>query len=232
MFSGLWIRDLGNLLFPRICYACGETLTRQEEVICSYCRFKLPKTNFHRHTDNPVEKIFWGRVYLRSASSFLFFNKGGNVQKLIHLLKYKGKKQVGFFLGKLFGMDLLDSDDFKNIDFIIPVPLHPKKQHKRGFNQSTVIADGIGRSLRKPVVDDNLIRLVNTASQTKKTRYSRWENVKDVFAVSNPENLTGKHILLVDDVLTTGATLEACAQKILEVEGTEVSVATIAYAQG
>jgi len=227
----LWIADFLNLFFPDNCSACGNPLVSQEKVICMSCLFKLPKTNFHLQDENPISRIFWGRVRLETATSFLFFNKGGNVQELIHQLKYKGKKNVGIFLGKAFGNDLSKSPLFNSIDCIIPVPLHPKKERKRGFNQSLVISEGISETLQKPVLNDNLIRLVHTSTQTKKSRYSRWENVKDVFGIKSPEQLVNQHVLLIDDVLTTGATLESCAQKILEIDGTTVSVATLAYAQ-
>jgi len=231
MLQKLWITDLLKLFFPNNCLACGQALVRQEEVICLECNFKLPRTGFHLHEENPIARVFWGRVNMEAATSFLFFNKGGNVQQLIHNLKYRGKKSVGIYLGKLFGGALNESVLYASIDLIIPVPLHPKKQHQRGFNQSTVIAEGLSAAMKKPVVDDNLIRLVHTSSQTKKSRYKRWENVKDVFGIVRTYELEGKHILLVDDVLTTGATLEACAQKLLEIEDTKVSTVTLAYAQ-
>ncbi len=231
MISNLWIADLIRLFFPYNCQACGETLKEQENIICLNCALKLPKTNFHLYDDNPVSRVFWGRVQLEAATSFLFFNKGGNVQKLIHQLKYRGKKEVGIYLGKLFGLALMESQTFRNIDIIIPVPLHPKKQQKRGFNQSESIGKGLSITTGKKLVNDNLLRVVNTDSQTRKSRYSRWENVKDVFQVRYPDNLSEKHILLVDDVLTTGATLEACAANLLEAGNTKVSVVSLAYAQ-
>jgi ComF family protein len=231
MLQKLWITDLLKLFFPNNCLACGHALVQQEEVICLECNYKLPRTGFHLHPENPVSRVFWGRINLEAATSFLFFNKGGNVQQLIHHLKYRGKKSVGIYLGNHFGNALNQSTVYASADVIIPVPLHPKKQHQRGFNQSSVIAEGLGLSMKKPVIDANLIRLVHTSSQTKKSRYSRWENVKDVFGVVETDELKGKHILLVDDVLTTGATLEACAQKLLDIEGTKVSTVTLAYAQ-
>lgn len=226
-----WVTDFLNLFFPNNCSACGNALVAQEEVICTSCQFKLPRTNFHLQEENLIARIFWGRVNLESATSFLFFNKGGNVQRLVHRLKYKGKKNTSRYLGKLFGNDLKENPVFASVDLIVPVPLHPKKERRRGFNQSLVIAEGLSDALQKPLSTNNLIRLVHTSSQTKKSRYNRWENVKDVFGVNSPQNFAGKHMLLVDDVLTTGATMEACAQKILEVEGTKVSAVTLAYAQ-
>ncbi len=227
----MWTADFLNLFFPNICQACGTSLVRNEHVMCLSCLYKLPKTNFQLHQNNPISRIFWGRVNINAATSFLFFNKGGRVQKLIHQFKYKGKIETGRYLGELMGRDLKKSNLFNTVDVIIPVPLHPKKLHTRGFNQSDIIADGIGKSMKSPTTFDTLIRTHHTETQTKKARYTRWENVKGKFGINNPKNIEGKHILLVDDVLTTGATLEACAQTILQIPSTRVSLATLAYAQ-
>ncbi len=183
------------------------------------------------HENNPISRIFWGRANIQSATSFLFFNKGGSVQKLIHQFKYNSKIETGRYLGNLMGKDLANSDLFNTIDVIIPVPLHKKKLHIRGFNQSDIIAEGIGDAMNVQAITDTLIRTEHTETQTKKSRYTRWENVKGKFDIHNPHTIEGKHILLVDDVLTTGATLEACAQTLLEVPNTTVSLATLAYAQ-
>jgi len=230
MTAQIWLKDLLNVFFPNICKACGNALYQQEKVICLSCLFKLPKTGFHLHDENPVSRVFWGRVDLQAATSFLFFSKGGKVQHLIHALKYKGSRETGVYLGNLFGTDLLKSELYNSIDLVIPVPLHPKKQHKRGFNQSDCIAVGIGQAMKVPAITDKLIRTTHTSSQTKKSRESRWDNVKGVFEVAAPLTLENKHILLVDDVLTTGATLESCAETLLSIQGVRVSVATLAYA--
>ncbi|MEE4259520.1 MAG: ComF family protein [Bacteroidales bacterium] len=230
-FDRLWISDVIHLFFPNACYACGEALIEQEEVVCSSCYFKLPKTGFHLHEDNIISQIFWGRVHIHSATSFLFFNKGGHVQRLMHALKYKGHKEVGVFMGRLFGESIKESPIFNTADMIVPIPLHPKKQYKRGFNQSEVIAKGMQTSLGIPVSINNLVRQSYTSSQTKKARYTRWENVKGVFTVTDANEFAGKHLILIDDVLTTGATMEACILPLLEIPDTKVSVATLAYAQ-
>lgn len=227
----MWITDFLNLFFPNLCQACGQPLVKDENIICLSCLYKLPKTNFHMHQENPISQIFWGRVNINTATAFLFFNKGGNVQKLIHQLKYKGNTKTGLYLGEVMGNDLMKSSLFSSIDLIVPVPLHQKKLHKRGYNQSEIIAEGISKAMHLPVDTDSFVRLEHTETQTKKARYTRWENVKDKFGVINPENLEGKHILLVDDVLTTGATLESCAHSLLEVPQTTVSMVTLAYAQ-
>jgi ComF family protein len=226
-----WLNGTLHLFFPRTCQACGHVLYAQEEVLCMKCLYHLPKTNFHLHEENPVSRVFWGRVNLHAATSFLFFSKGGKVQKLMHNLKYRGKKRVGLYLGKLFGHDLKKSELFKTVEVVIPVPMHPAKQHKRGFNQSALIAQGIADSMNVEVQTDNLIKTINTSSQTKKSRYNRWQNVKDVFQVVDKKSLEGKHILLVDDVITTGATIESCAQLLVSLNNVSVSVVSLAYAQ-
>ena len=232
MSSNPWINGITHLFFPRICQACGHVLYNQEEVLCLKCLYHLPKTNFHFHEDNPVSQTFWGRVKLNSASSFLFFNKGGRTQRLMHNLKYRGKKHVGVYLGKLYGKELKKSDLFSSIQVVVPVPMHPKKQQIRGYNQSALIAEGIAGSMHVEVQIDNLIKVSNTSSQTKKSRYNRWQNVKDVFQIKDEKLFEDKHILLVDDVITTGATIEACAQQLVKIKGVTVSVASLAYAQG
>lgn len=230
--SSIWINDLLNLFFPNYCQSCGNTLVAQEEIICFHCLYSLPKTGFHFHADNPIARLFWGRANLHSASSFLFFSKGGKLQHLIHSLKYKGRGETGILLGKLYGRELLKSDLFNKAEIIIPVPLHPAKQRIRGYNQSEQIAKGLCDSMGLPLQANNLIKIVNSNSQTTKTRYERWQNVKDTFRIREPKQLEGKHILLVDDVLTTGATIEACALKLIDIPETRVSAVTLAYALG
>ncbi len=227
-----WFVDLFGLLFPDLCAACGEPLVRSEEVICMNCSYRLPRTDFHLFDDNPVSRIFYGRVHLEAATSYLFFNKGGKVQHLIHQLKYKKNKEIGVYVGKLLGHDLKEKGLMQQIEVVVPVPLHPKKQRIRGYNQSEQIAKGIAEAMQNKYSVNNLIRNTFTETQTKKSRYSRWLNVSGKFTVLHPEKLEGKSLLLVDDVLTTGATLEACAQELIKIKGVKVSVATLAYAQG
>ena len=181
------------------------------------------------HEENPVARIFWGRVNVQTATSFLFFSKKGRVQSLIHQLKYKHQKEVGIYLGSLFGQSLIESPFYSNLDFIIPVPLHPKKLNIRGYNQSLMIAVGMNKSMKIDVFH-GLVRKLHSSTQTKKSRYQRWENVKDIFEVLEPEKLEGKRVLLIDDVLTTGATLEACATVISDIPDIKIYIATLAYA--
>jgi ComF family protein len=228
--AGEMAGELFSLFFPRYCLGCGEPLTREEEILCTFCLFHLPRTFFHQDPTNPAARVFWGRVRLEAAASFVFFHKGGNVQELLHQLKYQGKKEVGRYLGRLYAYELSDSQFLNGIDMVIPVPLHLKKLRKRGYNQSQCFAEGLAAAAGIPVMGGILSRKTNTATQTKKTRYERWENVEGIFELYNVERITGKHILLVDDVITTGATIEACAGILLGAEDVRVSVASIAFA--
>ncbi len=222
-------KDFINLIYPQPCLACGEILGKNEDSICTSCIVNLPKTNYHLHNENPLNKIFWGRVSIEMVAAYYYFNKGNKVQNLLHQLKYKGANNVGEKIGLLYGYELLESTNFKDVDFIVPVPLHPKKLKKRGYNQSESFAIGLAQSLKKEVLTNLLLRTVNSETQTKKSRFNRWENVSTIFTISNSTNIKGKHILLVDDVITTGATIEGCAQLLVQ-RNAKVSVVTIACA--
>jgi len=222
--------DLIALFYPNTCIVCGENLLKEEECVCIPCLYKIPKTECFRQAENSVSKLFWGRVQLQNAAALYQFQKEGSTQKLIHELKYEGGKNMGIFLGKQLGYALQDSNFFSDIDCIIPIPLHPKKERLRGYNQSKYIAKGLKEIVHIKMNTRSLIRTENTDSQTRKKRFSRWENMMNSFALQKTKKLENKHILLIDDVVTTGATLEACAQKLLEIEGVKVSIATIAVA--
>lgn len=224
------ISDVLGLFFPELCVTCGKRLISQEKYVCFECWQDLPSTNFHLKPDNKVAQLFWGRVNITSATAFFSYKKGSKYQQLIHFVKYKGLKELGFETGKKFAYQLLESPDFAEIDVIVPVPLHQRKEKKRGFNQSEWIANGIAKVLKKPVNTTLLNRKIFTSTQTKRNRYERWQNVENVFVLNNPDEIENKHVLLVDDVVTTGATLEACAIHILKQPGTKVSIATLAYA--
>ncbi len=219
-----------SLLYPEVCAACGALLQHDEKVVCLSCQYLAPKTGYENVGDNPVARIFWGRVHLHAASATFFFAKKGRIQHLIHELKYKGNQEAGFFLGEEMGKALHQSAFFSDIDVLIPVPLHPKKVKVRGYNQSEIIAKGMMRHLPASLSTHHLVRAVATETQTKKSREARWKNVKDIFVVNRAEELAGKHLLLIDDVITTGSTIEACAQKLLEIPGVKVSVAAAACA--
>ncbi|MDX2443468.1 MAG: ComF family protein [Bacteroidales bacterium] len=224
-----FLQNFVDLFYPRTCPSCGVSLMHGEKLMCTDCLIHLPKSNYHRFAENPVAKVFWGRTKIEMASALYVFEKGSKYQKLIHKMKYKGHKDIGIELGKMFGEDLSNTS-FKFIDTIIPVPLHPRKLRKRGFNQAELIARGLGESLEKPVDSNNLYRKVANPTQTKKNRIERWENVSGIFDVKSPGEIENKHILLVDDVLTTGSTLEACASAFTNIPGIKVSIVVLAYA--
>jgi ComF family protein len=223
------LKDFIALVFPHICASCGKSLYKNEHSICTFCAYHLPKTLYHKDNANPVAKIFWGRINIFSAAAYYKFGKGSKVQHLIHQLKYKGMKEIGVSIGRLYGFDLKKAELFNTIDVIVPVPLHPKKKKKRGYNQSEAFADGLAQSLKVRTDFKTLYRGVDSQTQTRKSRFVRWQNVETIFQLREASHLQGKHILLVDDVITTGATLEACAQKLLSIPGTKVSIAAIAF---
>ena len=222
--------DFISLLFPRLCYACGNHLMRNENLICTECYVVIPRTNYHLEPDNPVAQLFWGRCLIEKAATFSYYNKGSRIKKLIHNLKYKGVKEIGYELGRIYGLSLNSSGFMAGIDLIIPVPLHKTKIRVRGFNQSEIISIGISDVTGLFVDKYSLSRRTGSATQTQRSRYDRWTNVEGIFVVSDPERIKGKHILLVDDVITTGSTIESCANELLKVEGTKISVVALAFA--
>jgi len=224
------LNDFIALFYPDLCLVCGNNLLKHEEYICITCLHKTPKTNCFKQRENEVSKIFWGRSKLENAAALFTFNKDRNTKKLIHTLKYEEGGNVGVFLGKQLAFAIKESEFFKSIDIVIAVPLHPKKQKIIGYNQSDFIAQGIKEILNIKVNKQSLIRIENTDSQRRKKRFNRWENMMNSFDLRSSKKLRRKHILLVDDVITTGSTLEACAQKLQEVEAVKVSIETIAVA--
>ena len=213
-----------------MCLACGAGLHRTERFLCLGCLHSLPKTGFHRDADNPVMQTFRGRLPVVWAGSFLYFRKETRVQNLVHQLKYKGQKELGVYLGKLYGSELRQSTVLPPPDYVVPVPMHPRKEKKRGYNQAALFAAGLAESTGAILDTATLIKTTATESQTRKGRLSRWENVKEVFSLNDADHFAGKHILLADDVITTGATLEACGQMLLKIPGVKISVAAIATA--
>jgi len=219
-----------ELLYPDLCFACQKRPRPQDRSICLRCEYHIAPTNFHTMKDNPALQRFWGRIELEHAATSFAFSKGGLLQELIHKLKYKNQPNIGIELGKMYGHMLKGTSPYDSIDYIIPVPLHPKKKHTRGYNQAAMFAQGLGEVMDVAWSEDILQRVTYTSSQTKKSRMERFANVKDAFAVEGASKIAGKHLLVVDDVITTGATLEACATKLLAIEGTKVSLAAIALA--
>jgi len=203
---------------------------RGEEIICLKCLQEMPKTNYHLETDNTVEKRFWGKVPVYRATSYFHFYKGSPFQKLLHELKYRGNKEVGRVIAKYAAADLLHTPDFCAVDVIVPVPLHPKKYAKRGYNQSEWIASGLAEVLNKPVDTDHLIRIRENTTQTKKSIFERYQNTSGIFTLTDKSVFCKKDVLLVDDVLTTGSTLEACMIALMETDYITISVFTLAIA--
>jgi len=225
-----FFEDFTELFYPLLCITCDRKLFKQEKFICLHCFHDLPRTHFHSDPENKIAQLFWGRAMVENATSWLFFRKGSRYQKLIHFLKYKGLKEIGEEMGKLFG-DELKNSPFQESDVVIPVPLHVRKLKQRGYNQSEWIAKGIAYSLNKPLMINNLIRDMFTNTQTRKNRFERWQNVEGIFAVCDPSALAQKHILVVDDVVTTGSTLEAAVVALLQAGASKVSIATLACAE-
>lgn len=224
----LW-DDFISLLFPRLCYGCGNHLLRNENLICTECYILIPRTNYHLKSDNPVAQLFWGRCLIEKAAAFSFYTRDSRIRKLIHQLKYKGIREIGIELGRIYALSLRSSEFLDGIDIIIPVPLHPSKKRKRGFNQSEMICIGISDITGLKTDTGLLVRRSVTKTQTKKSRYDRWTNVEGIFQVTDPMVLRDKHILIVDDVITTGSTIEACVNELLNIENVKVSVAALAF---
>lgn len=225
-----WIDALLNLLFPRSCVVCGGCLVKGEETVCTMCNSRMPRTNYHLQPDNEIEQRFWGKAEIERATSYFFYNKGSDYRHILFKLKYNGYKELGEVMGRYMANELLASDFFKGVDVVIPVPLHSKRKKVRGYNQSEWIALGISHATGIPLDLNTLVRSVSNNTQTRKSVFDRWDNVKDVFQVTSPEKIQGKHILLVDDVLTTGATLVSCATKLLESSDVKISIITLAVA--
>jgi ComF family protein len=218
------------LFYPRLCASCGRHLSASEKVLCLICEHELPRTHFHLSRENPIYKKMYARIQLEHATALFYFDKGNRVQRLIHQLKYSCQPEIGGYLGKMLGNDLKYSDIFRSAEIIIPVPLHEKRLRKRGYNQSECFGQGIAEAMNIQMLPDVIERVVHTETQTGKNRFERWENVKNAFRFKNIHGIEGKHILLVDDVLTTGATLEACGNLLISVPDVRISIATIAFA--
>jgi ComF family protein len=223
--------DFLALVFPVTCVACNKTLVKGEEHLCLFCHASLPKTFYFKDSDNPIGVRFWGKVPVSMVFSFLKFNKGNITQRVLYQIKYRSRTDAAVYLGHLLGQDLKQHFDVVPWDVVVPVPLHWKKLKKRGYNQSALFSEGISLALDIKHEKDALARVVHNATQTNKSRQARWENVKDIFQVTNTMDIKDKHVLLVDDVVTTGATLEVCAVQLLKAGASQVSIAAIASAE-
>jgi ComF family protein len=224
-----YLSDFAHLFFPHNCEGCGTDNLQNDEWLCTKCAYELPETNFINTINNPVEKIFYGRINIQHAAAAFYFTKDAILQKLLIQLKYKGNQQVGLYLGMKLGEQLKAAERFNDIDAIIPLPLNPKKEIKRGYNQAQIICEGIVAVWKKPIYKNIVARKYFTETQTQQNRVHRWQNMQSVFEVSDTKTLANKHILLIDDVITTGATLEACGAAILKIQSTKLSIATVAY---
>ncbi|WP_142784213.1 ComF family protein [Changchengzhania lutea] len=224
------LKSITNLFFPKVCYACSNLLTDNEDTICVDCRYDLPITNFHFDDNDAVLKVLYGRAKVERATALFRFEKKGNVQQLIHGLKYKGYEHIGYVLGNWLGGELSSLDTYKSIDIVIPVPLHKNKLRRRGYNQVTKFGKQIAHCLNAQYVDDVLLKVTHTKSQVTKKRFARWTDTNELFTLQNADSIAGKHILLVDDLITTGATLEACISVLNEAKNLKVSVAVMAIA--
>ncbi len=225
----MMIRDFINLLMPVLCPVCGAVLLKNERIICTGCIYELPRTRYLSYSENPVSRLFWGRIYVENATALFQYQKGSRFQQLIHELKYKDRQDIGREMGRLLGIEL-EGSPFTSADIILPVPLHKKKYRQRGYNQCHPIAEGLSESLGVPWHSGHLIRPSVSLTQTSRSRMDRWSNVDGIFEVKDPGKLCGKHIILVDDVVTTGATLDACATALLSLEKVRVSIVTLAVA--
>lgn len=222
------LRDLAYLFFPVYCAACDNSLHKNERVICTTCRHKLPLLNFHKVNDKKVEKVFYGRIPLENATSLLIFEKDGLVQNLIHNLKYRGREEVGVELGKWLGGILCQIPEYQKIDYVVPVPIHRKRYQERGYNQVTKFGKEIASSLQARYTEKVLKKKLYHTKQSKFGRIARWKNIAETFGLKNDSILTNKHVLLVDDIVTTGATIEACCDVLLKIPNIKISVATMA----
>lgn len=226
-----YIGDILDLLYPRLCAACGHQHPPQGFALCIECQIDMPRTDYHLFLENPLTRRFTGRFTLETATSMFYFVKDTPVQDMLHRIKYLGRKEAAWALGRQYGYEISTSGLYQSVDVVVPVPLHPHREHQRGYNQSAWWGRGLSEGLGVVNIERGLARIRKTDSQTNKSRQARLLNTQDAFVVRKPSRLKGRHILLVDDVMTTGATLEACALPLLGLPGVRVSIATIAIAQ-
>jgi len=224
------LSEIVNLFFPRVCEVCGNGLVQGETIICIGCYINLPRTDYHIQPENKTAYLLAGRIPFKRASSYFYYTKQSDYTNIIHALKYNGKQKNGVYFGELFGHELKECGFCEGIDCIIPVPLHKKRFRERGYNQSLCIAKGISKATGIAIYDTSVTRIVYNRTQTKKTKIERFENVEDIFQLEENHLLTNKHVLLVDDIITTGATIESLALALETVEGIEISIASLAIA--
>ena len=228
MFPKKIFNALLDLFFPNLCVVCEKKLVEEENFLCLDCLTELPKTNNWIVKNNKLEQTLAGRFSFEHAASFAYFVKNGSMQRIIHELKYKNNPRIGEYMGRLCGKELSHTDFLSDIDFIVPVPLHSKRLKMRGYNQSLELAKGISAQTKIHVFENAVQRIVNNKTQTKNSRIERWNNVENIFRVVDPNLFTNKHVLLIDDVITTGSTLESCAREILKNHRSRLSIFALA----
>lgn len=225
------LSDLFHLFYPKLCASCDEQLTKNETVVCTICRNDLPLTNIIDYTDNKVIEAFYGKVLIYKGYSLLFYRKENTTKKLIQELKYKGNEEISSFFGNWLGSLFKENQEFSDVDYIIPVPLHKKRLKERGYNQVTKMGKSLQDHLNIPFVEDKLMRISSTKTQTLKSRFERFTNLETKFVLNDTQLFVNKHVLLIDDVITTGATLEACAKEFAGIKGCKISIVTMAYTE-
>ena len=226
-----YVEDLLDLLYPRLCSACGVRHPTRDSALCVTCQFELPRTDFHHYPDNPMTRRLKGRFAFISATAMFYFVKDTSVQHLLHRIKYLGRKEAALYLGRHYGRELKELPGYSTIELVVPVPLHSIREHQRGYNQSAWFAKGLAEGLNVSVSERALSRVRRTETQTHKSRQERLHNTEGAFVVSKGRHIRGRHLLLVDDVMTTGATLEACAIPLLQLPDVTISIVTLAIAQ-
>jgi competence protein ComFC len=225
------LNDFFRIFYPDLCVNCENQLEKNENTICTFCRHDLPLTNFTNYSENKIAKTFYGRIIIEKANTLLFYRKEGITKKLIHELKYKGNEEIGSFFGNWLGEILKQNNEFSDINLIVPVPLHPKKLKQRGYNQVSKFGEKLSYHLNKPFLENVLLRTSTSKTQTFKARFERFNNNETKFQSNNTSSFKNKHILLIDDVITTGATIESCAKELQKTEGVKISILTMAYTE-
>lgn len=218
-----------HLLFPHICPGCGTDNLGNKDILCLHCLSALPETHFEWYANNPIERKFYGRIPVNTATAQYYFSRDSVLQRLVHQLKYNSNKELGYLLGRLMGASLKQSGRF-NADALVPLPLFAAREKKRGYNQAYILCEGIAEELQVPILQNVIIRPDHTETQTHKGRIERWKNIEGKFRLIDPAAISGKHILLVDDVVTTGATLESCGSELLKAGTLKLSLACLCYA--
>jgi competence protein ComFC len=226
-----FLKDFFRIFYPDLCANCENQLEKNENTICTFCRHDLPLTNFTNYSENKIAKTFYGRIIIEKANTLLFYRKEGITKKLIHELKYKGNEEIGSFFGNWLGEILKQNNEFSDINLIVPVPLHPKKLKQRGYNQVSKFGEKLSYHLNKPFLENVLLRTSTSKTQTFKARFERFNNNDTKFQSNNTSSFKNKHILLIDDVITTGATIESCARELQKTEGVKISILTMAYTE-